>query len=211
MFRQVITSRVCILILGAAACASAGTISYTGTLSDPNAVYLNTFTVVATADITLQSYGYGGTASAPGGTNAAASVIGSGGFDPVLAVFGPDGTFIDQNDDGNCPPGALDAGNCFDSTLQFFSLSAGTYTFALTVAGNYAAGAHLSDGFTGGGDFFDRTNAFAADVTVDPVSQVPEPQGAVLFSVGILVICARLIGGRRLSPSPEAGRVNNGE
>lgn len=188
MFQRAIANRVCILILGAAACASGASISYTGTLSEPNAVYLNTFTVGATADITLQTYGYGGTASAPGGRNALGSVILPGGFDPVLAVFSSDGTFMDQNDDGACPPGSLDAGNCFDSTLQLFSLSAGTYTFALTVAGNYAAGAHLSDGFTGGGGFFDRTNAFAVDVTVEPVSQVPEPQSIVLLGIGIVAI-----------------------
>ena len=193
MVQQAITNRVCILILSAAACASADVISYTGTLSDPNAVYLNTFTVASAADVTLQSYGYGGTASAPGGTNGAGAVIAPGGFDPVLAVFGPDGTFIDQNDDGLCPPGSLDAGNCFDSTLQLFSLTPGTYTFALTVAGNYAAGAHLSDGFTGGGDFFDRTNAFAVDITVAETAAVPEPSSVVLFGFACLVLAAPLL------------------
>ena len=164
--------------------AMASTISYHGTLADANSVYLNTISVLSLANADFQTYGYGGTSSAPGGTNAGGAVILPGGFDPVVAVFGPDGTFIDQNDDGDCPLGSIDGGNCFDSTLHLFSLSPGVYAFALTVAGNYAAGAHLTDGFTGGGDFFDRTSAFAIDVTIQPVTDIPEPRSMMLCLAG---------------------------
>ena len=51
------------------AAALAGTISYVGTLADPNSVYTNTFVVVGSADLRIQTYGYGGSSAAPGGTN----------------------------------------------------------------------------------------------------------------------------------------------
>ena len=98
----------------AAACASwtcAADISLTGALdpANPQDVYLYTFTLAAPATLTIQSWGYGGTAAAPGGTNLAGAVIPPGGFDPYVSVFrgiGPTATFLVSNDDGACPPGS---------------------------------------------------------------------------------------------------------
>lgn len=185
-----------VIIIGALVlshCAHASSISYPGTLSDANSVHLIMFTVGTVSNVTLQTYSYGGSTSAPGGTNAAGNAIVPGGFDPVIAAFGPDNGFIDQNDDGLCPIGAFDGGNCFDSTLELVALLPGIYTVSLTVAGNYAAGAHLSDGFTGGGDLFGRTNSFAVDLTINPIASVPEIGSLGAAGVGLLLMVLKTL------------------
>ena len=65
----------------------AGAISCTGTLSIPEHVFLETFSLAGSSTITVQTYGFGG------GTNKAGTVIPSGGFDPLVALFsGPANT-----------------------------------------------------------------------------------------------------------------------
>src|SRR5579872_4480689 len=104
----------CVLSLAAAISLQAATISLTGSLdpNNPNDVLLYQFQVPAVSDLFFQSYGFGG------GTNAAGTVIASGGFDPYLSIFvgtGPGATFLASNDDGSCPPGQPDP-TCSDST-----------------------------------------------------------------------------------------------
>ena len=177
-------------ILFATPCG-AGTISLTGSLDpdNPNDVLLDSFTLSGPSSLTIQSYGYGGSGNAPGGTNAAGSVISPGGFDTYLSLFsgtGPGATFVDSNDDGLCPPGS-NVPACHDSTLVMDALPAGTYTIALTVfdnfsfAENFGSGT-LGDGFIGLGDYFDaasgiiRTSNYALDVSASGLaSPIPEP------------------------------------
>src|SRR5450631_4341133 len=97
------------------------TASYTGSLdpTNPNDVFLVTFVVANPVPVTIQTYGYGGSANAPGGTNAAGRVIAAGGFDSYVSAFYGTSTsaaFVASNDDGVCPP-AVAAPACHDSRL----------------------------------------------------------------------------------------------
>lgn len=149
--------------------ANAGTVSYTGTLSTPEDVFEQTFSLNATSNVEIATWGFGG------GTNAAGTAIPSGGFDPLVALFsgsGPSATILtDGSGDpladsdtlsnppfsfvGNCPPAGTVAigidNDCGDDLLQY-TLSAGTYTLLLSDA-DYTPNAvydngTLSEGFT---------------------------------------------------------------
>lgn len=163
-----------------------------GTVSDPDATVSHVFSVAGPSQVSIQSYSYGGGASATGIT------VPAGGFDPSVYLF--DGTGLDaillaHNDDGVCPPGQLDATTsaCLDVTLLVAALLPGDYTLVIALAGNLPAGA-LGAGFTGGGDFTDvfgstRDGHYALDLTVQPLlSPVPEPRftALTLCSLGIL-------------------------
>jgi hypothetical protein len=153
---------------------------------------------------------HGGTAHAPGGTNAAGVVIAAGGFDPYISLFvgaGSTATFLASNDDGGRGPASPDP-VCADSRLDFTVLSAGTYTLALTLpnnfsfAENYGSGT-LGDGFIGlQGDYYDaasgtvRSSNYAVDITSrgfgsDP-SPVPEPGSLSLLATGVFMATLRL-------------------
>jgi hypothetical protein len=160
-------------------------LSLTGHLdpNNPQDVFLYTFTLTESTPVSIQTWGYGGTATAPGGTNAQRAVVPPGGFDPYVSVFsgsGPGATFLASNDDGKCPPGATLTGHCQDATLTLVALPAGTYTLALSAfanmsfAENYGSGT-LGDGFIGLGSFDTRTANFAVDIAfgTSPISQVP--------------------------------------
>jgi hypothetical protein len=195
--------------------ASATTLSYIGNLDpeDANDVFLASFTLSSTSNLHVQSWGYGGTSAAPGGTNAAGTVITSGGFDTYLSLFqgsGPSAVFLFSNDDGGCGPAAPNP-VCEDSRLDLASLNAGTYTLALTLpnnfsfAENYGSGT-LGDSFIGlQSDYYDfvsgkvRTSAYAFDVTYTPSEDtsppaVPEPASFVLLASGLVVSLTRLRG-----------------
>src|SRR5450631_4466132 len=115
MFGQaVLTSSL--LVCGVVAAAP---ISLQGALvlsaGDANDTFVYVLTLPAASTVNIQSYGFGGTASAPGGTNLAGSIIPAGGFDPYLSVFtgsGPTAIFRTSNDDGSCPPGSTSGGQC---------------------------------------------------------------------------------------------------
>ena len=162
-------------------------ISLVGALdpTNPQDVYVYSFTLTTPATISIQSWGYGGTAAAPGGTNLKGAVIPPGGFDPYVSVFsgiGPAATFLASNDDGACPPGSPAVGQCYDSALQL-NLPPGSYTVAMTsflnmsFAENYGSGT-LGDGFIALGTFGDFSNAFAFDVAGGGVG-APVLQGEV--------------------------------
>ena len=141
--------------------------------------------------LTVQTYGYGGSSNAPGGTNAAGSTIVAGGFDPIVGLYAgginQGGALLGSNDDGVCGPGsgATDAGICFDASLFFNSLGAGTYTVVLSVFPNFPP-ANESAQFPGGGSFGDRTNAYAIDVVTS--STIPEPMTSMLVGTGLLAL-----------------------
>jgi len=152
----------------------AATTSLVGALDPGNAqdVALHVVTLPAPGNVTIQSWGHGGSSGAPGGTNAQGTAIAAGGFDPYVSVFsgsGPSATFLASNDDGACPPGTVDAALCGDSALTLPALPAGTYTVAvsaflnMSLAENLGSGT-LGDGFVGLGSFGARSNQYAIDI-----------------------------------------------
>lgn len=157
-----------------AGAAHAADLSLVGQLdpNNPQDAFLHTFTLTAPGTVTIQSWGFGGSAGAPGGVNAAGNPIAAGGFDPYVSLFagsGASATFLLSNDDGSCPPGTVADLLCGDSTLTL-PLAAGTYTLAVSAflnmsfAENLGTGT-LGDGFIGLGSFGTRTNAYAVDIT----------------------------------------------
>ena len=165
------------LLVFATGIASAASISWQRALvlssgaANDTAVYK--FAVSSTSTVTIQSYGYGGSGGAPGGTNLGGTVIPAGGFDPYLSIFvgaGPSATFLASNDDGTCIPPSLDGSPCADSSLSL-TLSPGVYTLVveafdnMSLAENLGSGT-LADGFTGLGNYDpSRTNNFAVDIS----------------------------------------------
>ena len=195
------------LLLAAVSVAQAGTVSLTGSLdpNDPNSAFVYEFVSGPGGGLLVQSYGYGGSADAPGGTNAAGQVIASGGFDTYLSLFagqGPTAVFVASNDDGQCPPGMADGLLCPDSTLDLPAQAAGAYTLMLSVfanfsfAENYGSGT-LGDGFIGlgsycsGFDFVtgvctnDRTSDWALDITFNASNTALEPTTLALLGLGL--------------------------
>jgi hypothetical protein len=203
------------LLIGFASPVFANNISLTGLLSptDPNDVLLISFSLSSAQTVNLQSYGFGGSAQAPGGTNDAGAVISSGGFDSYFSLFsgaGPGATFLQSNDDGDCPPGDGTFG-CSDSTINGL-LAAGTYTLAVSAFENFSfaenlGGGTLGDGFIGLGNYGFNTSDYAVDITVGPdsaaltllnvqrlsdtPSSVPEPSCLVLLSTAIVALKIR--------------------
>jgi PEP-CTERM motif len=207
--------KVLSVVLFAPILAHADTLSITGNLnpSNPNDVFLSTITLAVTSNLTIQTWSYGGTANASGGTNAAGMVIPSGGFDTYLSLFqgsGSSATFLASNDDSGCDPAAPGPTLCEDSRLDLTSLAAGDYTLALTLPFNYSfaenlASGTLGDGFIGlQGDYYDsgsdmvRTSAFAVDITrkpsesSTPPAPTPEPSSLVLLATGLAASFAPL-------------------
>jgi len=166
-------------------------VSTQGILNDPNGIFEQSFVynpLTQGGTVTIQTYGYGGSANAPGGRNAAGNIIVAGGFDPIIALFaggaGAGGARLNFNDDGTCGPGhgATDAGICFDSTIVISGLAAGTYTISVSVFSNFP-GATETSAFSGGGSFGTRTHAFAIDAIA-----TPEPMTSALLGTGLLGI-----------------------
>lgn len=194
-------------LLVGASLTHAATVSLTGSLdpNNPNDMLLVPFTFSG-GTLVAQSYGFGGSAAAPGGTNAAGTVIAAGGFDSYLSLFlgtGPAATFLASNDDGTCPPGD-GAVACRDSQLDLSGLAAGDYTLVLSVFNNFSFAENLGsgtlgDGFIQLGSYFNNdlmantTSAFALDLTGDqlvvgsPTPALPEPASLALVLTALAV------------------------
>jgi hypothetical protein len=178
--------------------ATASNFSFAGSLTADNSVQLFSFTVAATATVTLQTYSYAG------GTNQFGTTVPSGGFDPILSLFDSSGLLINENDDGyaNVPADAR-TGQHWDSYIHT-TLAAGTYTVSLTQYDNFPQGSHLSDEFSragqpqftgafgcSNGEFCDRTgNNRTAGWEFDvqdtaSAAAVPESNMSALIFIGI--------------------------
>ena len=158
----------------ASLCSADVVLSETGTLSSPEDTFILAIDLTTGGNVTLQTYGFGG------GTNAAGTVIPSGGFDPFVGLFsgtGPTALFINGDSDiltnytPGCPPagtvtiGSV-SGQCGDVNLQFTGLAAGTYTVLLSDSeyipnAVFEVAGMLGDGFTDftGGVFQTCVNA----------------------------------------------------
>lgn len=173
-----------VLAMGSAS-AQAANVSFTGSLDGDNAVQLFTFTLASDSSVSLRTWSYAG------GTNAAGSVIGAGGFDTVLALFsglGDAAVLIGGNDDGIGVAVDPSTGFALDSLLDLSPLLAGTYTLALTQFANFAIGPTLGDGFLGSGTpgFGGRSGAWALDILgIDSAAVVPVPTTLALALLGL--------------------------
>ncbi len=202
----------------------ADTVSYTGTLANPEDMFATTVTLTSAGDVMLQTYGFGG------GTNAAGATIEAGGFDPFVGLFsgtGDGAEFVDGTSDiltnytPGCPPagtvpiGSV-AGQCGDVEISFSGLAAGTYTVVLTDAAYLPAAvfedppALLGDGFfdlTGGAfqTCVDENNCntdtadWALDVSGSTAPPpVPEPPSVELAGMGAMLVAGWMYCSKRL-------------
>jgi hypothetical protein len=175
-----------------------GAISCTGTLDTPEDVFLDTFTLTASASITVQTLGFGG------GTDLAGETILPGGFDSLVALFsGTANAATILMDAGNpvvsadtlslfsagCPPaGTISVGsapgNCGDSRFTA-TLGTGTYTLLLSDA-NFVPLA-VNPGIPGAFDLTDTSSNNYGSSTGN---------GAYTdFTAGVFQTCATFVDG----------------
>jgi hypothetical protein len=203
---------------GSCITTASGAISCTGTLANPEDVFTEQFTVSgAPANVTLQTYGFGG------GTNANGDLISPGGTDPFLAIFsGPTAAILT---DGTAPPNgpnpfgtSLDLSNylsfagcgpahtvswggaavCGDITMTLPSLAGGTYTVILT-DGQYQANAVFDNGTLGEGytDFTGGQSGAAQFCNLQDGNGIACPNTSGAFALDIIGLPANP------SPTPE--------
>ncbi len=166
--------------------------SFTGNFVHDNDVQLFSFTVGASSpNVILRSWSYAG------GVNAAGATIRRGGFDPILALFGPGGTYLNQNDDGGVNVAADTNGLHYDTYLNAGSLAAGTYTAAIMQFDNFALGGNLSAGFLHDGvadqnfrnGFAGRDSHWAFDVlNVESSTEVAVPEPSTYIAGALLLL-----------------------
>jgi hypothetical protein len=194
--------RIAALTLILALCSHGATLaSVEGLFSTTSDYFTQTFyydPAVHGGTLNVQTWGYGGSAGAPGGVNAAGHVIAPGGFDPRVWLYSGTAltaTLLDWNDDGSCPPGTVHNGLCYDSTLSMSGLAAGHYTVALTMYGtnpvDWFVGGLLANGFDpnvlgpGWTDVAGNavTNHYAVDITT-----IPEPATFAMLGAGLAAL-----------------------
>ena len=156
-------------------------VSANGTFNNPtdiNTFGFHYFTSLGLS-VNIQTWGYGGTAGAPGGTNLMGMVILPGGFDPIITLYagvGTGGAVIATNDDGLCPPGTPSDTYCRDSTINVTGLTNNAdYTIALRV--------YDTTNFTSAFDGSTRNGNWALDAQA-----VPEPMTSMLLGSGLLAL-----------------------
>src|SRR5277367_2140274 len=160
--RIVLPFALAILFLSATP-AHADSVSYVGTLADPESFLTETVTLAVAGDLTLQTYGFGG------GTNQAGTLIAPGGTDSFVGLFSGigdnaafiNGTSLTQTNYSSfmgCSPANtvanFGATTCGDVTMTFDDPAAGTYTVLLS-DGQFTPAAADGVGTTLGDGFFD--------------------------------------------------------
>jgi hypothetical protein len=172
----------------------ASTVLFQGSFPNDANVFLQQFTVNASEQVTIQSYGYAG-GVVP--TLPLPTTIAAGGFAPNAILFDGTGSEIASDNGGHCGVTKADpvTGNCDDSFIQQ-TLSAGSYTLALLVFDNVPNDGLLADGFKQDGNpgftcaefgttgnFCDvtsalgtvRTGNYAVAITGQDITSTPEP------------------------------------
>ena len=167
--------------------------SITGILPTQATVLEEAFTVTSTSNLTALTTSYA-----------------TGGFEPNLVLYNPDGTFNTVTvTPGTSPVAKMDAtGNAFDAYLTATSLTPGKYTLALMdwQVGQSITATNLSDGFTfnlgNGVTFLDeqqniRTGSYALSISLSPLAGSTAPEPATLLLTAPLLIGFALLARRR--------------
>lgn len=180
-------------------------VSQTGNFSQDDDQQIFNFSLSASSDVTFQALSFAG------GTNANGQAIAEGGFAPVLTLFDSTGSELGYDAGGIAPGGCglrnIDSatGFCLDAYMNL-NLGAGGYFLVLTEYDNFAIGPNYSDGFfyDGSGNFTDigtgpfylnagsgyqRTSAWAVDITAPSMSPVPEPSSLRLLLPALVIGC----------------------
>ncbi len=197
LFPRLLSTWGLVMTLGS---AHAATQSYTGVFSHDDDRTLIAFTLATAANVTMQTWSFGG------GINGAGESIAAGGFAPVLSLFDMNEQLIGLAQAGaaGCGAGNPDAttGFCWDVAWNGI-LDAGSYRAVLTQDGNAPLGSSLSDGFQQDGqgnytgpaylgvagsfvlvDGSQRVGHWALDLT----APVPEPETWALLLAGLAIL-----------------------
>jgi hypothetical protein len=207
-------NQFCLAVLGfclSAGVAGAGSFSFTGTFFQDDQLEVFLFTAPAGGAV-VRTWSYAG------GTNAQATLIPPGGFDPVLSVFDATGglvassPFVDSNNDGAGVAQDPATHNAFDSLLTL--VNPGTYALVLSQDDNFAIQPTYGDGFSrsgqgnftagafgclGSAPFCDSTPAqrngnWAVDITGASTAQDITSSGAAPEPGSILLVATAIIG-----------------
>ncbi len=133
--------------------------SFSGTLSDVNAVQVFNFGLEYETSVELITYSYAG------GRNFEETNISSGGFNPVVSIVGSNGIIIATDNDSR---GVIDqsTGYAYDAQL-LQTLDAGEYQALVSMNSNIPTigkSVDEQDTFPGGGDIDERTYNYALDI-----------------------------------------------
>jgi len=180
--------------------ADAASLTYTGSLSSDDQIQLYAWTLPSSSQVILSTDSYGG-----GMSNGVTTP--AGGFVPVLSVFNSMGNLVvSDGGDGICQGSMISdsgTGMCDDAFIET-SLTAGSYTVALSEFFNVPVGPNISDGFLmqGQGNFTGATCGTAGafyETDVAPCVQrtgnfevtlstaVPEPAALCLAGLPLLL------------------------
>jgi hypothetical protein len=169
----------------------------TGTLPDQATVLEEAFTVSSTSNLIASTTSYA-----------------TGGFEPNMVLYNPDGTFNSITvTPGTSPVAATDStGNAFDAYISAMGLTPGTYTLALMdwQVGQSITATNLSDGFTynsgNGVSFVDemqnlRTGNYSLSIALTPMGTGPTstPEPATLLLSAPLLLAVVLLARKRRS------------
>ncbi|GHU00513.1 hypothetical protein FACS1894154_09660 [Betaproteobacteria bacterium] len=175
------TALVAAGLLAVAVPSQAATFHFTGALTYHNEVAIISFSL--DTDITgVNVY----TDSFQGGTN----------FDPIMALWGGNGTLIAQNNDNAYINPSVQT--WLDSGFSLPTLAAGDYFFSVAVAPNEAVGTNLSTGFIFDNQApimlndYDMGNLWSVwlegvpSATTPPGAAIPEPSLLALLGLGLM-------------------------